>query len=119
VGDLAAVLAVADDLDADLAGTWALEGPDVVRADDVVRLLAGDDVEPRHLHGDEARAQLSSVFGRPIGGAVIEALTDPARDDSPEAAASFGVQRTPLVEAMRAALSPATGPEATPGPDPG
>ena len=30
VGDLAAVLAVADDLDSDLSGTWALEGPDAV-----------------------------------------------------------------------------------------
>ena len=119
VGDLAAVLAVADDLDADLAGTWALEGPDLVCADDVVRLLAGDEAAPRHLHGEEARARLSDVFGRQVGGAVIEALTDPACDDSPDAASFFGVQRTPLAEAMRAALAPVAAPDATPGAGPG
>ena len=119
VGDLAAVLAVADDLDADLAGTWALEGPDVVDADGVVRLLAGDDVAPQHLQGDEARARLSAVFGRPIGDAVLDALTGPAHDDSPDAAAFFGVQRTPLAEAMRAALAPAAAPGTTPGAGPG
>jgi len=119
VGDLAAVLAVADDLDADLAGTWALEGPDVVDADGVVRLLAGDDVAPQHLQGEEARARLSAVFGRPIGDAVLDALTGPAHDDSPDAAAFFGVQRTPLAEAMRAALAPAAAPGTTPGAGPG
>ncbi len=119
VGDLAAVLAVADDLDADLAGTWALEGPDVVDADGVVRLLAGDDVAPQHLQGDEARARLSAVLGRPIGDAVLDALTGPAHDDSPDAAAFFGVQRTPLAEAMRAALAPAAVPGTTPGAGPG
>jgi len=120
VGDLAAVLAVADDLDADLAGTWSLEGPDLVRADDVVRLLAGDEAAPRHLHGEEARARLSDVFGRPVGVAVIEALTapEPARDDQPDAAAFFGVQRTPLAEAMREALA-STEPQATPAAGPG
>ena len=119
VGDLAAVLAVADDLDADLAGTWALEGPDVVDADDVVRLLAGDEASPQHLQGDEARARLSAVFGRPIGDAVVGALIGPGRDDSPDAADFFGVQRTPLAEALRDALTPAAAPAATPGADHG
>jgi len=119
VGDLAAVLAVADDIDAELAGTWALEGPDVVRADDVLHLLAGDDVAPQHLHGDDARERLSSVFGRPIGASVIDAITGQARDDSPDAAAFFGVQRTPLAEAMRSALAPAAASGATPGAGPG
>jgi uncharacterized protein YbjT (DUF2867 family) len=118
VGDLAAVLAVADDLDADLAGTWALEGPDVVDADTVTRLLAGDEVAAQHLHGDEARARLSAVFGRPMGVAVVDALTGPARDDSPDAAAFFGLERTPLAEAMRAALAAAAPPAATPGAGP-
>jgi hypothetical protein len=112
------VLAVADDLDADLAGTWALEGPDVVRADDVVQVLAGDEVAPHHLYGEEARARLSAVIGRPVCGSVVDALTGPARDGSPDAAASFGVQRTPLAEAMRAALVPAPEREATPGAGP-
>jgi hypothetical protein len=71
------------------------------------------------MHGDEARARLSAVFGRPIGGSIVEALTGTARDDSPDAADAFGVQRTPLVQAMRAALAPAPEPEATPGAGPG
>jgi uncharacterized protein YbjT (DUF2867 family) len=115
VGDLAAVLAVADDLDADLAGTWALEGPDVVSADDVVTLLAGAEVSPEHLEGEAARARLSSVLGRPIGASTVEALTGAARADAPDAAAFFGVQRTPLAEAMRAALASWEAPPLTPG----
>ena len=57
VGDLAATLAVADDLDEDLAGTWALEGPDAVTAEEVVALLAGRGTPFDHLEGGGARSR--------------------------------------------------------------
>ncbi len=39
-GDVAAVVAAADDRDGHLEGTWALEGPDVVTMSELVTLLA-------------------------------------------------------------------------------
>jgi uncharacterized protein YbjT (DUF2867 family) len=108
VGDLAAVLAVADDVDVELAGTWGLEGPDVVTADALVALLAGADATARRLGGEEARSLLSNLLGRDLGPRVVESLSGPARADAPDAAERFGIERTPLVEAVRGALAAAT-----------
>ena len=83
VGDLAATLAVADDLDEDLAGTWALEGPDVVTTDDVLALLAGPEATPEHLEGEVARSRLASLLERPVSMHVVDALTAPGRADAP------------------------------------
>ena len=121
VGDLAAVLAVADDLDADLAGTWALEGPDVV-----TRRRRGPSARRRRgrarstCDGEEARARLSDVV-RQAGRRCRSSRPSPTRraTTAPDAAAFFGVQRTPLAEAMRAALAPVAAPDATPGAGPG
>ncbi len=44
--DLGAAVAAIDDVAGEIAGTWGLEGPDVVTADGFCRLLRGDDVEP-------------------------------------------------------------------------
>lgn len=109
VGDLAAVLAVADDLDVDLAGTWAFEGPDVVTADGLVEMLTGPGVALTHADGEAARAALSSSFGRRVSPHVIDAITAPSRADAPDAAGFFGVARTPLLDAIRAALASAAG----------
>ena len=108
LGDLAAVLAVADDIDVDLAGTWALEGPDVVTGDGMVEMLAGAHGPLSHLRGEPARAALSSLFQHEVSPHLIEALADPRRADAPDAAAVFGLERTPLVDAVRAALASAT-----------
>ena len=83
VGDLAAVLAVADDLDIDLAGTWALEGPDAVTADELVEVLAGRGGPPIHLDGEAARAELSASFEREVSRHLVDAITAPARADAP------------------------------------
>ena len=96
--DLAAVLAAADDREGALAGTWALEGPDVVTADAVVRLLAGEPVaRPAPSHGDEARARLEirSGCGRRRR-TPLDVFAAPSRADAPDAAAAFDVPRTPL-----------------------
>jgi NADH dehydrogenase len=108
VGDLAAALAVADDLDGELAGTWSLEGPDAVTADEVVALLAGSDAALEHLVGDDARSTLSGLFERQVSTHVIDALVAPGRADAPDAAARFGLTPTGLGESLRAALASAT-----------
>ena len=105
VGDLAATLAVADDLDTDLSGTWALEGPDVITADGLSEMLAGTATAPRHLEGVAARERLASLFGRDVSRHVVDAITGPARADAPDAAAAFSIERTALSEAVRATLA--------------
>jgi uncharacterized protein YbjT (DUF2867 family) len=105
VGDLAAAIAVADDLDGDLAGTWALEGPDIVTTDDVLAVLAGPDATPEYLEGEAARSRLAFLLERPVGPHVIDALTAPGRADAPDAAERFGLSVTPFGESVRAALA--------------
>jgi NADH dehydrogenase len=108
VGDLAAALAVADDLDEELAGTWALEGPDAATADGLVALLVGPDAPPVHLEGAAARSRLSELLERPVSRHVVDALVAPGRADAPDASARFGLERTRLDDAMRSALASAT-----------
>ncbi len=108
LGDLASALAVADDVDVNLAGTWALEGPDVVTGDQMIEMLAGAVEPPEHLDGEGARERLSSLFQRAVSPHLIAALADPREADAPDAGAFFGLERTPLVDAVRAALASAT-----------
>jgi len=110
LGDLAAAIAVADDLDVDLAGTWALEGPDPVTSDELLSMLAGPAVVPEHLEGETARVRLSGLLGRELGAHVVDAITGPARADAAPAAPAFGVFLTPLERAVRETLATATAP---------
>lgn len=105
VADLAVVLATMDDLDVDLAGTWALEGPDATTADGVVALLAGEEAWPEHLDGEAARSRLSRLLDREVSPLVVAALTLPARGDARDVAAELGLARTPLAEAIRSSLT--------------
>ncbi|MET0800568.1 MAG: NAD(P)H-binding protein [Actinomycetota bacterium] len=107
VADLAVVLAAMDDLAGEVAGTWALEGPDVTTADGVLALLAGADARPEHLEGEGARARLSHLLERDVSSLVVSALTASARGDARDVAADLGLTRTPLAEAMRGALASA------------
>ncbi|HJR97988.1 MAG TPA: NAD(P)H-binding protein [Actinomycetota bacterium] len=110
LGDLAAAIAVADDLDVDLAGTWALEGPDPVTSDELLSMLAGPAVVPEHLERETARARLSGLLGRELGAHVVDAITGPARADAAPAAPAFGVSLTPLERAVRETLATAAAP---------
>jgi uncharacterized protein YbjT (DUF2867 family) len=105
VEDVAAILAAADDRHGELAGWWALEGPDVVLADDLVPILVGEDApQPVHLHGEGAQARLSELLGRAVSAEMVARLEAPSRADAPDAAAVFGVSRTPLATALRRTL---------------
>lgn len=108
IGDLAAALAVADDLDTDLQGMWALEGPDVVTARELVGILSGPVADLESLDGETARVRLSASFGHEVSPHFVAWLVHPARSDAPDAASFFGIERTPLVDAIEAALASAT-----------
>jgi uncharacterized protein YbjT (DUF2867 family) len=107
--DLAAALAGADDRRAELAGTWGLEGPEIVGADALATLLAGEGAPAaEHVRGDDARRRLEGLLGIPVSAAAVETFEAPSRADAPDAADAFGVHRTPLVEGLRAALAAAS-----------
>lgn len=97
VEDVAAVLAAADDRATETAGTFGLEGPDTVTADELADLLAGP---RRRLHA-RAGGPVSRALGRRVPPHVLEVLAADSRADAPDAAAEFGVDRTPLTEGLR------------------
>ena len=107
VRDVAAVIAATDDSASELAGTWGLEGPDVITADGIARLLRGDDTVPTHADGQAAAEALTRLLGVPIDAVAASFLARASRADAPDAAAAFGVARTPLMDGLRATLEAA------------
>jgi uncharacterized protein YbjT (DUF2867 family) len=103
VGDVAAVLAAADDREGVVSGTWGLEGPDRITADELTDLLAG-----RRRHKFHVSPGVAAALGRASGGgygrAHLEILSMDSLSDAPDAAAEFGVVRTPLAEGLRRSL---------------
>jgi uncharacterized protein YbjT (DUF2867 family) len=104
VDDLAAVIAAIDDAPEDPAGTFAIEGPDVVTAARFVRLLGGEVAEPELLTPDDAARALRSILERSVTIRTTELFAMPSRADAPDAAVRFGVERTGLVEGLRRTL---------------
>lgn len=98
-GDVAAVLLAADDRADPVHGTWALEGPDRVAVGDLVAALSENEAPPRIVPADAA--EVERLLRRPVSAAAVEVLTDSWRADAPDAAAEFGVKRTPLAEGIR------------------
>ena len=106
VHDLAAVLAAADDRRGELAGTWCLQGPQTLSADALSTLLAGEGAPAaEHVRGDDARRRSEGLLGIAVSAAAVEVFEAPSVSDAPDAAAAFGVELTPLVEGLRAALA--------------
>jgi len=105
VGDVAAVLAAADDRSQATSGTWALEGPERMTADEFADLLAGR--RRRKLHVSGRRAQrLARLTGKHVSTTALEILESDSVADGPDAAAEFGVVPTPLREGLGRALQP-------------
>lgn len=98
--DLAAVLAAADDLKGDLAGTWGLEGPDVITPLGLHERLAPGG-PPRSLSPAQAAERLASALGVPVSLTATEHFAAPSRADAPDAAAEFGVALAPLGTGLR------------------
>ncbi len=116
VDDLAAVLAAADDRPTPLGGTWGLEGPDVMRADALIRGLA-DGAAPSPVPPDVLGSTLEALLGFPVSAHLAGLFASGDRADAPDAAAEFGVALTPLDEGLDTTLRRAAGSvEATPHP---
>jgi uncharacterized protein YbjT (DUF2867 family) len=106
--DVAAVLTAADDLDGRLEGTWGLEGPDVLAMAELVTTLAAPGADaPVALSPGEAAARLTGGLGIPVSQTAAEVFALPSRADAPDAAKMFGIERTALVDGLRATAQPA------------
>lgn len=104
VWDAAAVLAAADDRASAMSGTWGLEGPDRLTADDLADLLAGRSRRKLHLATKGGLPRIARSLGIRLGPTLTEVLAADSRADAPDAAAEFGVQRTALAEGLRRSL---------------
>jgi uncharacterized protein YbjT (DUF2867 family) len=105
VSDVAAVLAAADDRSQRTSGTWGFEGPDRVSADGFADLLAGRPRRKLHLRG-AAAGRLARLTGKRVSATALEILESDSLADAPDAAAEFGVTRTPLREGLERAMRP-------------
>jgi len=105
--DLGSVIAAIDDAGDGLAGTWGSEGPDVLTADGLVRLLRDDDAPIAHADGQAAAEALTRLLGVRLDAVAASFLALPSRSDAPEAAEAFGVRRTPLLDGLRITLQAA------------
>jgi uncharacterized protein YbjT (DUF2867 family) len=103
--DVAATVAAIDDRAAPIAGTWGLEGPDVLTADALVSLLRDDEVPATHADGQAAAAALTTLLGSPIDAVTASFFGMPSRSDAPDAAAVFGVRPTGLIDGLRVTLA--------------
>jgi uncharacterized protein YbjT (DUF2867 family) len=109
--DVAATVAAIDDRRDAIAGTWHLEGPEALSADDLFAVLA-EPGEPEHLTPPAAAARLTELLDVPVSRAAAEffALGTPAREPGVEDAAEhFGMVRTPLEEGLRITADRAAG----------
>jgi uncharacterized protein YbjT (DUF2867 family) len=109
VGDVVRVLVAADDRERVTSGTWGLEGPDRVTADELATLLAGGSRPRVHLPPWAARVALRGPGIRP-GPALLDLLARGSVADAPDASAEFGVTRTPLAVALAACAGRLEGP---------
>ena len=107
--DVGRMLAAVDDQAEAVAGTWGLDGPDLVTADEFAVLVRGDGVSPiRHLDSREAADRLSELLGRSISATACEVFSmggTASGSDVPDAAAAFGVEPTALVPGLRGTMS--------------
>lgn len=106
--DLGALIAAIDDRPGTVGGTWALEGPDELTADEFCAVLRDDDERPAHADGQAAAAALTTLLGVGVDAVAATYLAGPSRADAPDAAESFGVPRTPLDEGLRRTLEAAS-----------
>jgi NADH dehydrogenase len=105
--DVGATIAAIDDHGGPLAGTWGLQGPDVLTADAFCATLRDDPTPPTHADGPAAAAALTTMLGIRVDAVAATYLSGPSVADAEDAAAAFGVDRTPLGEGLRRTLAAA------------
>ena len=91
----------ADDREGDLAGTWALEGSDVITPLGLGERLVPGGSPPVALSPAQAAERLTSALGVPVSITATEHFAAPSRADAPDAASEFGVALTPLESGLR------------------
>jgi NADH dehydrogenase len=100
--DVARALAGADDRAVPVSGTYGIQGPDVVTADELADLLGPPGGPKRHVRGASLPDSLGSVgrratrWSRTIG----EILAADCLADSPDANDEFGLEPTPLAAGL-------------------
>jgi hypothetical protein len=81
---------------------WGLEGPDRLRVDELADLIAGERLRKHHLQPGTLRARwLPRRLHRRADASADEVFAAESLADAPDAAAEFGVPRTPLREGLR------------------
>jgi nucleoside-diphosphate-sugar epimerase len=103
VTDLARAIIAADHRASGVAGTFGLQGPDQVTADELTDLLAGRHRRKIHV-GPVAAGRAARLQGRRLPRAMLEVLAGDSLADAPSATEEFGISLTPLVEGLAAAV---------------
>ncbi|HEX2032232.1 MAG TPA: NAD-dependent epimerase/dehydratase family protein [Actinomycetota bacterium] len=101
VADVVAALEAADDRASEVAGTFGLQGPDEVTADELTDLLAGRRRRKLHLPVAVARRAARIRAGH-MSHTLLEILAADSLADAPDAAAEFGLRRTSLADGLAA-----------------
>ncbi|MGH2680338.1 MAG: SDR family oxidoreductase [Actinomycetota bacterium] len=101
--DLADVVAAIDDRHGPVEGTWRLNGPQELTADDVFA-IEGEDGSPAHVDPAEAAERLTALLGIGVSVRATElfAASSVGDADAPDAAEAFGVAVTPFEDGLRA-----------------
>ena len=99
VTDLARAIIAADDRVSGVAGTFGLQGPDEVTADELTDLLAGRPRRKLHL-GPTAAGRAARLQGRRLPRAMLEILGADSLMDAPSAAEEFDLALTSLAEGL-------------------
>jgi uncharacterized protein YbjT (DUF2867 family) len=110
--DVGRLLAAVDDRPESVEGTWGLDGPDLLTADEFAVLVRGTGGSPiRHLDIREAAHRLSELLDRSVSATACEVFSmggTAVGGGVPDAAAAFGIEPTALVPGLRATMSRAT-----------
>lgn len=99
VRDVVAALLAADDRAEPVSGTFGLQGPDVVTADELVDLIAGRRRRKIHLSPVAAR-RAARLLGRAVHPAVLELMASDSLADAPLAGRELDLTLTPLSEGL-------------------
>ena len=105
------VLAAIDDWAEPVEGTWGLDGPDLVTADEFAVLVRGGGSPIRHLDIPEAAERLSELLGLAVSATSCEVFSmggTAVVGDVPDAAAAFGIEPAALESGLRGTMTRAT-----------
>lgn len=101
VEDVARALVAGDDRAGAASGTFALQGPDTVTADELVDRLAGRPRRKVHLAPGAAR-RAARLLGRRLSLTMLEVLAADSLGDAPDAGAELGLTPTALDDGLAA-----------------